>query len=220
MFACFFLPSFSSLIKTCISPSPSHPQPSSFGAPGEPVPGESRQEGSEPAVAASSVPSGGGGGQPNYQQTQFDSSGTSGSFNQSNYSFQYSQQQAQTPDSMNPPSSLPPNATPSSTSAPSLQHTPAPGTSPALPNSTEYKTPLQPKRLHVSNVPFRFREPDLRQLFYVSWCTVQNSLSLAADSSHLTSFCRCEPVGISAAAYSLWDMQTRCVVWRALVLVL
>ena len=26
----------------------------------------------------------------------------------------------------------------------------------------------QPKRLHVSNIPFRFREPDLRQLFYVS----------------------------------------------------
>ena len=28
----------------------------------------------------------------------------------------------------------------------------------------------QPKRLHVSNIPFRFREPDLRQLFYVSSC--------------------------------------------------
>lgn len=26
----------------------------------------------------------------------------------------------------------------------------------------------QPKRLHVSNIPFRFREPDLRHLFYVS----------------------------------------------------
>ena len=26
----------------------------------------------------------------------------------------------------------------------------------------------QPKRLHVSNIPFRFREPDLRNLFYVS----------------------------------------------------
>lgn len=25
-----------------------------------------------------------------------------------------------------------------------------------------------PKRLHVTNIPFRFREPDLRQLFYVS----------------------------------------------------
>ena len=25
----------------------------------------------------------------------------------------------------------------------------------------------QPKRLHVSNIPFRFREPDLRQLFMV-----------------------------------------------------
>ena len=26
----------------------------------------------------------------------------------------------------------------------------------------------QPKRLHVSNIPFRFREPDMRQLFFVS----------------------------------------------------
>ena len=29
---------------------------------------------------------------------------------------------------------------------------------------------LQPKRLHVSNIPFRFRDPDLRQLFGVSVC--------------------------------------------------
>lgn len=26
----------------------------------------------------------------------------------------------------------------------------------------------QPKRLHVSNIPFRFRDPDLRQMFGVS----------------------------------------------------
>ena len=26
----------------------------------------------------------------------------------------------------------------------------------------------EPKRLHVSNIPFRFREPELRQLFFVS----------------------------------------------------
>ena len=30
---------------------------------------------------------------------------------------------------------------------------------------------FQPKRLHVSNIPFRFRDPDLRQLFGVS-CAV------------------------------------------------
>lgn len=29
----------------------------------------------------------------------------------------------------------------------------------------------QPKRLHVSNIPFRFRDPDLRQMFGVSPCT-------------------------------------------------
>lgn len=34
--------------------------------------------------------------------------------------------------------------------------------------STENKT--QPKRLHVSNIPFRFRDPDLRQMFGVSPC--------------------------------------------------
>lgn len=27
-----------------------------------------------------------------------------------------------------------------------------------------------PKRLHVSNIPFRFRDPDLRQMFGVSVC--------------------------------------------------
>ena len=31
----------------------------------------------------------------------------------------------------------------------------------------------QPKRLHVSNIPFRFREPDLRNLFYVSHLCVR-----------------------------------------------
>jgi len=28
------------------------------------------------------------------------------------------------------------------------------------------------KRLHVSNIPFRFREPDLRDLFSVSYSTM------------------------------------------------
>ncbi|XP_075888580.1 RNA binding protein fox-1 homolog 1 isoform X11 [Nelusetta ayraudi] len=33
----------------------------------------------------------------------------------------------------------------------------------SLPESTDSKA--QPKRLHVSNIPFRFRDPDLRQMF-------------------------------------------------------
>ena len=33
--------------------------------------------------------------------------------------------------------------------------------------STTTTTTIQPKRLHVSNIPFRFRDPDLRQLFGV-----------------------------------------------------
>lgn len=36
----------------------------------------------------------------------------------------------------------------------------------SLPESTDSKA--QPKRLHVSNIPFRFRDPDLRQMFGVS----------------------------------------------------
>lgn len=35
-----------------------------------------------------------------------------------------------------------------------------------VPESTDSKA--QPKRLHVSNIPFRFRDPDLRQMFGVS----------------------------------------------------
>lgn len=41
-----------------------------------------------------------------------------------------------------------------------------------LPNGAELKIATDqsssPKRLHVSNIPFRFRDPDLRQLFGVS----------------------------------------------------
>lgn len=45
------------------------------------------------------------------------------------------------------------------------------------PGMGEFKVPQgQPKRLHVSNIPFRFREPDLRQLFYVSARDVFNHL--------------------------------------------
>lgn len=36
----------------------------------------------------------------------------------------------------------------------------------SVPESTDSKA--QPKRLHVSNIPFRFRDPDLRQMFGVS----------------------------------------------------
>ena len=48
------------------------------------------------------------------------------------------------------------------------------GTSGGAEVMTEFKsTPQgQPKRLHVSNIPFRFREPDLRQLFFVSFLCV------------------------------------------------
>ena len=34
-------------------------------------------------------------------------------------------------------------------------------------STTTTTTTIQPKRLHVSNIPFRFRDPDLRQLFGV-----------------------------------------------------
>lgn len=35
-------------------------------------------------------------------------------------------------------------------------------------SSTESKIPVAPKRLHISNIPFKYREDDLRQLFSVS----------------------------------------------------
>lgn len=41
----------------------------------------------------------------------------------------------------------------------------APGSNPAPVNSVKEQTP---KRLHVSNIPFRFRDPDLRNMFGVS----------------------------------------------------
>lgn len=39
----------------------------------------------------------------------------------------------------------------------------------STPTITATQTTIQPKRLHVSNIPFRFRDPDLRQLFGVSF---------------------------------------------------
>lgn len=48
--------------------------------------------------------------------------------------------------------------------------------------NTENKS--QPKRLHVSNIPFRFRDPDLRQMFGVSTSFLSFSLSHSADSGH------------------------------------
>uniref|UniRef100_UPI0037E92840 RNA binding protein fox-1 homolog 1 isoform X4 n=1 Tax=Semicossyphus pulcher TaxID=241346 RepID=UPI0037E92840 len=50
-------------------------------------------------------------------------------------------------------------ATQTDDSAQTDSHTP----SQTLPESTDSKA--QPKRLHVSNIPFRFRDPDLRQMF-------------------------------------------------------
>lgn len=54
---------------------------------------------------------------------------------------------------------------------------------PATPSSSSSST-LQPKRLHVSNIPFRFRDPDLRQLFGVSFLhlsTSRGSLSASLE---------------------------------------
>lgn len=44
----------------------------------------------------------------------------------------------------------------------------------------------QPKRLHVSNIPFRFRDPDLRQMFGVS--TSEKNFKISHLSSAVTSF--------------------------------
>lgn len=42
----------------------------------------------------------------------------------------------------------------------------------------------QPKRLHVSNIPFRFRDPDLRQMFGVSNSRKLISTGTAAALTH------------------------------------
>ena len=136
--------------------------------------GEGRQDGGE-AGPPSSGPVGACSGQGVFQIV--DSAHGAGQYPQSsNYDYQYAQQQQQSQNqqqqvsnesSSAPPSSLPPN--PSSTSSQAAQHMHT--SSASANNSTEFKSSSssgQPKRLHVSNVPFRFREPDLRQLFFVS----------------------------------------------------
>lgn len=40
--------------------------------------------------------------------------------------------------------------------------------------STGDKALCQPKRLHVSNIPFRFRDPDLRTMFGVSFSSLHS----------------------------------------------
>lgn len=49
----------------------------------------------------------------------------------------------------------------------------------------------QPKRLHVSNIPFRFRDPDLRQLFGVSHCHYNKIESRVTNSRRASSSLPC-----------------------------
>lgn len=91
------------------------------------------------------------------QQQNFSSTGESPLSNSTNYpsSGHVTSESGATPYGNGP------SATPSS----------APGSGTAVGAGAGEFKPLpqgQPKRLHVSNIPFRFREPDLRQLFYVS----------------------------------------------------
>lgn len=57
-------------------------------------------------------------------------------------------------------------------------------------SSSEHVKYSQPKRLHVSNIPFRFREPDLRHLFYVSLNRL-TSFSVSAQCIGQSSGCAC-----------------------------
>ncbi|KAL7977268.1 hypothetical protein Chor_009217, partial [Crotalus horridus] len=45
------------------------------------------------------------------------------------------------------------------------EEVPAPELSPETEDAESEENKAQPKRLHVSNIPFRFRDPDLRQMF-------------------------------------------------------
>lgn len=48
------------------------------------------------------------------------------------------------------------------------EEAPASELSPEAEEAESSENKAQPKRLHVSNIPFRFRDPDLRQMFGVS----------------------------------------------------
>src|SRR4029434_2945301 len=59
--------------------------------------------------------------------------------------------------------------------------------------SSDASEKQQPKRLHVSNIPFRFRDPDLRQMFGVSHThthTHTHTLTLTHTHTHLPIFQR------------------------------
>lgn len=94
-----------------------------------------------------------------------DSSHGLGNYSQGNCTnYQYNQQQnTQTTETSSGTSSAHP---PISTSSPaSQQHMPSSNNTDSSKSPLSSSSSSQPKRLHVSNVPFRFREPDLRQLF-------------------------------------------------------
>ncbi|KAH9505865.1 RNA binding protein fox-1 1 [Dermatophagoides farinae] len=55
--------------------------------------------------------------------------------------------------------------TSTTTSVPASSASSSSPSSSSTPTITATQTTIQPKRLHVSNIPFRFRDPDLRQLF-------------------------------------------------------
>ena len=59
--------------------------------------------------------------------------------------------------------------TSTTTSVPASSASSSSPSSSSTPTITATQTTIQPKRLHVSNIPFRFRDPDLRQLFGVSF---------------------------------------------------
>jgi RNA binding protein fox-1 len=59
------------------------------------------------------------------------------------------------------------------------------GTSTCTQNTTDSSSGSgknQPKRLHVSNIPFRFRDPDLRAMFGVSKARLRNKESKKGSS--------------------------------------
>ena len=67
-------------------------------------------------------------------------------------------------------------SSPSTNQAPSSTgHTYASFSSPPATSSTTTSATDKPKRLHVTNIPFRFREPDLRHLFFVSYLPIYKS---------------------------------------------
>ncbi|MEE6523450.1 hypothetical protein FKM82_022370 [Ascaphus truei] len=65
------------------------------------------------------------------------------------------------------------------------------GQQPQIQSSDSNETKATPKRLHVSNIPFRFRDPDLRQMFGQFGKILDVEIIFNERGSKVSRFCPC-----------------------------